>query len=142
MPKSTPPRKKRPTSLQHTMPSTKGAWDQLHEMIAGCDQLMAVSSASVRLLAEREKLETDVPFNKERALQLANLLLKDSMAFKTELDQLRGRVGVNRGDISEDDVEALMLTLQTGQHLSDWTERWSTIVTPTIEEINELIKGV
>ena len=140
MPKSTPPRKKR--TPQHMKTSTVGAWDQIHSMIAQSDQLLALGAQSVRLLAEREKITTDKPFNKERALQLANLLVKDTKIFKEQLEAVRTTVGNNRGDIKENDADALMVTLQAGTQLSDWTERWTTIVAPTIAEIESILTEV
>lgn len=140
MPKSTPPRKKRTPS--HLKTSTVGAWDQLHSMIASSDQLLALGAASVRLLSEREKIQSDKPFDKDRALQLANLLVKDTKVFKEQLDAIRATVGNNRGDIKENDIDALMVTLQAGQQLSDWTERWTAIAAPTIGEIETMINEV
>lgn len=140
MPKNKPPRK--PRTPAHRKTSTVGAWDQLHSMIASSDQLLALGAASVRLLAERERIESDKPFDKDRALQLANLLVKDTKTFKDQLDAIRATVGTNRGDIKENDMDALMVTLQAGQQLSDWTERWTAIVAPTIGEIETILNEV
>lgn len=136
MPKSTPPRKRR--LPQHTMASTKGAWDQLHDMIQECEKLMSLSAASAALLVEKKKLGGN--FDNERATALVGVLLKDTREFKSQIEAIKAGLGTNRGDVKEDDMNALLSTLQMAGQLGDWQERWVNIVNPTLEDINKMIQ--
>lgn len=135
MPVSKPPRK--PYVPRHMKTSTKGAWDQIRTMIADARTLMSYVPATTSLLLERKKLPG---FDEPKAIALLQVLQKDVKEFKTELDEIDTQLGDNRGDIREDDTDALVLTLQMGSRLQDWTTKWSTVVVPQLEEINKLLE--
>lgn len=135
MPVSEKPRKKyNPTK---NLPSTKGAWDQLKEMIQNARSLMAIIPESSRLLLECKQLKSN--FDEDRAKAVLSVLLKDTREMKSALDGIETVVGSNSGDIKENDDQALLLTLQLGSQLSEWTERWNTVIQPQLDEINAIV---
>ena len=135
MPVSEKPRKKYNPSKH--IASTKGAWDQLHEMISNAKSLLSIVPDSGRLLLERKKLGGN--FDEDRAKAVLSVLLKDITEMKNDLTAIENQVGTNRGDIKEDDEQALMLTLRLGGQLSAWTERWQIVVQPQLDEINKIV---
>ncbi len=135
MPVSNPPRKRYTPRYRKT--STKGAWDQVREMVQQARQLMALVPANTSLLLGRKQLPG---FDEPKAIALLQVLHKDTAAFKATLDDIEKSLGDNRGDIREDDTDALVLTLQIGTRIQDWTDQWNTVVMPQLEEINKLLE--
>ena len=135
MPVSKPPRK--PYVPRHRKTSTKGAWDQIREMITNARDLMALVPATTSLLLERKKLPG---FDEPKAVAILQVLQKDIAEFKNSLDAIDQTLGDNRGDVRENDTDALVLTLQMGGQIQDWTDSWNAVVMPQLAEVNKLLE--
>ena len=135
MPVSEKPRKKYDPNKR--LPSTKGAWDQLKDMVANARSLMGIIPDSSRLLLERKALGGN--FDEDHAKAVLNVLLKDVREMKASLDAIDAVVSINTGDIKENDDRALMGTLRLGGQISEWTERWTAVIQPQLDEINRIV---
>ena len=135
MPVSTPPRKK--YNPRKRMASTKGAWDSVRDMIANARLAMRNVGDLSRLLLERKKIDPN--FDEPKAKAMLSVLYKDMKEFKSSIDAIDAELGDNRGDIREDDIDSLLVTMRMSTSVQEWLEKWDAVVSPQVEELHKLI---
>lgn len=107
---------------------------EVQDLDASCRDLLSKASALSPYLVKTDLIQAgDI----EQINNYAQMLTRDTIEFKNQLDAIRASIP---RDLNNDDPDDIALAIEIGEHYQSWQERYQRVVVPTIEQLSQLLQ--